>query len=145
MGLLDPMTDPAARAAERRAFDRIDKEFPEAFSTDIDRLTVEEIIREECPTDALREEIRELEDFGREYIEKTDANHDALSAENEKLQEENERLVDLVESCYAIGELRFGQCSLARVVRGKVEGMLIAKGRLEDDRSGWAATEKRDG
>lgn len=46
--------------------------------------------------------------------------------------EEVERLLDAVESCFSVGEIRFGTNGLATTVRGKVMDVLIAAGRIDE-------------
>ena len=55
---------------------------------------------------------------------------------------EREPLLDVIESCFSVGEIRFGHNGLATTVRGKVLRVLIDAGRI--DESG-AAIRAEDG
>ena len=45
---------------------------------------------------------------------------------------EREPLLDVIESCFSVGELRFGTNGLATTVRGKVMRVLIDAGRIDE-------------
>ena len=58
------------------------------------------------------------------------------------VQAETEPLLDVIESCFSVGEVRFGNCGLAITVRRKVMKALIAAGRIDDE--GAAIRQKPD-
>lgn len=47
--------------------------------------------------------------------------------------EEITRLLDVIESCFSVGEIRFGTNGLATTVRGKVMDVLIQAGRIDGE------------
>jgi hypothetical protein len=47
------------------------------------------------------------------------------------VEAEREPLLDVIESCFAVGEIRFGTNGLAQTVRAKVVNVLVEAGRID--------------